>query len=368
MALNTSSEKDNNQNKETSNTASATDASKTSEVNKELIEKGPQKPYDPYAIQLEGIKFPYFQKKEVIIKRRITGGALPGLDADETREKIGSSFKGASVNRGLTKDEERRWLAPMLGLDLQSSEWEKGTKEYWANISAEVPPNGKNDLGGLKLETGLFYETREQYIQDLDRPKDINGVIINPSGEPINLADYILWRYCLGYVEVANDITLVNNSPKIRFYMFTKEKQIQDKKLLLDRKRKAEFIYNQNISDRGWVDHMLHTLIPGDKDARILLKDIATMEDDEKDITLHEYLEKDVIRFISIGNDKNLEMRSLIELAVATGRLHRIPNTTTLLFEGSTIGNTPEEAVAYLNNPKFNDVLRTIKAQVNITP
>lgn len=325
--------------------------------------------------RLEGIKFPYYQSKEVIIKRRAKMAVLQGADPEDTREFIGSSFKGYSVNRGLTKVEERRWLPSMLGLDLEGREWEKGSEEYWNNIRREVPPNGKDDLGGLKLEIGLLYENdgtmsaKEKYLRDLDALRNIDGVIINPAGEPINLTDYILWRYCLVYVDVANDISLVNNSPKIRFYMFTKEKQISDKKSVIDKRRAANQLYNQNISDRNWVLHMLYTLVPGDKDARIQLKDISNLDPEEQDVMLYEYLEKDSAKFMDIGKDKNLAMRSLIELAVATGRMHRIPNTATIIYDGATIGNTTEEVVSFLNNPKLGgEIVRALKAQINTAP
>lgn len=318
--------------------------------------------------RLSGITFPYYSRKEVIIRRRERGDVLPGLDPDEFKANIGSSGIGSTPYKGVDKDEERRFLPGVIGYDEKSPDWERQAREYWCNIHREVPPTGKDGRGGLKIEAGLYYDSKEKYLRDLDAIPNKDGIIVNPAGDPISIVDYLLYRYCLVYPELANDVSMVNNSPKIRFYMFTKEKEIADQKVVVAGKRKAFETYSKNIGDDSWVNFMLRSLVAGDKDARVQVKDVTAMKRDEKDIMLYSYMEKDPSKFVGLGTDKNLEMRSFIEMAVAVGKLHRVPNTMTILNEGSTLGNTTEEVIATLNNPAMADVLRALKAQVNIAP
>lgn len=314
------------------------------------------------------LTFPLDVRKEVWLRRKTKTTALPGLDPDEIRMKVGSSFKGSSINRGLTVTEERKLLPDLIDTNPSNPDWSQASTEFWKNISKEVPPLGTDGKGGIKLEVGLRYENKEAYDADMVKIANSDGVIVDCAGYPINVSDYVLWRYCLVYNRVANDLAQVNASPNIDFYLYTKDKETQDKKAILNQKRQASHIYSTNIGDRTWVDYMLHVLVASDNTSRILLKDVILLSADEKDILLDEYMGKNPAKFIALGNDKTLELRSFIELAISTGKLSRIPNTNTVIHEGVTIGNSIEESVNFLNNPKNKYVYDQLKAQILISP
>lgn len=303
----------------------------------------------------------------VYVRRKPQIGALPGQDLDEAKSKIGSSFKDGSVLRGLKFDEEIRFLETLLGVNKTSQNWEKMSKEYWANITKLVPPGDGVKGDGLKLEIGLRYTNKEDYEADLKAPLE-NGAIINPKGTPIKLDDYIIWRYCLVYGDVANSFEDVGKSPKIRFYLFNKEKEVQDKKTMLNIKSTATKLMYQRIAERDWVDYVLRVLVAADKESKVTLRELAIITADEKDIILDEYLQKNPARFLEIGSDKNLETKAFIEIAIAVGKLARIPNTTTVTHDGETLGNTTDEVVTYLQNPVNAKFFQAIKAQVNLVP
>lgn len=307
------------------------------------------------------ISFPRNFPRKIFIRRRPRIGNLPGQEHEDSKQKIGSSYKGSSVNRGITLEEEKRWLKQILSLSPESPNWELATEEYWKNISRPVPAGD-----GLELEVGLRYENEEDYKRDLNTLKNENGVVVNPKGNPINIADYILYRYCLGYVEVANSFDLVGMSPKINFYIYSKEKEIQEKKISQNQKRDAYQLLYGNLSDRNWVDYMLRCLI--DSNSKYTIKDLSTKDDDEKDILLEETMNRNPSKFIAFGKDKNLELKALIELAIAIGALGRISNTATVTMDGVTIGNDLDEAVAFFNNPKNAQALGTVKAQTKVLP
>lgn len=307
------------------------------------------------------LQFPREFSKIVYIRRRERMGNIPGQNPDDAKLKIGSSFKGSSVNRGLTFKEEVRFLQEVLGINASSPNWEKSTKDYWCNISKPVPPKE-----GVKLEVGLKYITEEDYLEDQNKKVNENGVIEDCKGTPINLSDYILWRYCLVYNEVANSIEFVGNSPKINFYLFNKDKEIKDKKAIIDQKRSATKLLFSNLGDREWVEHVLRNLIARDSASKYTIRDLPEISEDERDILLEEYVQEKTAEFLVLGNDKNLQLKSFIEIAIVLGKLSRIPNTATITLDGQVIGNTLEETVTFLLNPKNNDIYTTLKAQVKV--
>lgn len=324
----------------------------------------------PIKTAADGLVFPLEIRSEVRVRRRNKRPVLPGYDVNEERQKVGSAMaEGGATITGLSRDEEKRFLPMIINSSPSSGDWNKTVRAYYADISVEIPPDEKDHrAGGYKMEVGLRYETKEEYLADQSAPRDKNGAIRNPAGEPINIVDYIFWRYCLEYPEIANTEEQVNNSPRIRFFLYTKERETLLKKVALSKKREAQTIVNQNISDREWVEHMLRNFIAHDKDTKLLLKDLNSMNPDDKDILLDEYLEKDPDKFVALGKDKHLSMKSFIEQCIDRGLLVRIPNTNTILRNGESIANSLEDAVAYLLNSRNNDALTELKAQLRIAP
>ena len=324
-------------------------------------------------------KFPREFSDIVYIRRKKTE-SLPttGEFLDESVAKIGSSLKGNSPLRGLNFEEEKKYLPQIIGISNNSPDWEKATKDYWDNISKNVPTSDKEGNGGLKLEIGLRYDTIEDYEKDQKSIKTWgeleigNGkqkiAIENPKGTPINIADYILWRFCLVHSKVANSLEEVGKSPKIEFYIYSKQKEIKEQKVTFENKRKASQLLYTNLGDRLWVEHMLRLLIQNDKSPSVSIREVSSITEDEKDILLESYMHKVPIIFSAFAEDKNLEMKSFIEICIASGFLVRIPNTNSISFEGETIGNTIEETVTYLNNTSNSGVLGQLRAHVNVKP
>jgi hypothetical protein len=314
-------------------------------------------------------KYPRVVSRIIYIRRRKNGPNIPveGEFIDESIQKIGSSFSNKSVLRGLTSEEEERWLPKIIGIQSTSDRWEDGTKDYWAHISRPVPPGDKTGGGGLELDISLRYKNHEDFLAD-ERAQSEDGAIINPKGEPTNLPDYILWRYCLKYSRVANNYEDINKSPKIEFYIFSKEKEIKANKAKLDLRRQAAQLMYKNMSDRSWVEHMLRVLIQGDRESQVGIKDIPNMDNDEKDVLLDKYMNSSPALFLNYGTDRHLEMRSFIEVCVVVGLLTRIPNTQSISLDGMTLGNTTDEVVTFLLNPANNSTLSTLKAQSQLRP
>lgn len=315
--------------------------------------------------EIPKLSFPREFSHTVVLKRKKTGPPLPveGEFIDESIQKVGPSWNGKVILRGLTIEEEARWLPNIIGLGASSPNWEKETKDYWANIGRSVPPNNKDGSGGLTLEVGLKYKNEADYKADQERTRDENGVIINPLGEPINLPDYVFWRFCLLHGKVANNYDLINKSAKIEFYLFSKEKELKDKTKIMLLKKDANQLFYQRMHERDWVENMLRLLIQQDPAAEYGVKDVPTIALEEQELLLNKYAEEYPQLFIAYGKDKHLEMKSFVEVCIAQGLLTRIPNTTSISMDGTTIGGTLDQTVTFLNDPANARALQQLKAQ-----
>jgi len=263
----------------------------------------------------------------IYVRRKKRTDELPGSQDQDSVMKIGSSLKGQAPLSGLTFEEEKKHLPNVLGIDPQNQGWNKAVREYWANISKSVP----NDEVGLKLEIG-----------------------IGENKLPINIHDWIIWKYCLVYGRVANDISTVNNSPKIRFYLYSKDEEVNTKHLMLKVKKKAFNEMIKLLENESKIDMVLRLFgIDADK---LSLK--------EKELAIDTYAtdEQYVHKFVEITTDKSLEIKGFIEDCIFKQKLKRIPNTQTIMYEDSVVGNTMEEAVAYFNNQKNTAIYNQLRA------
>lgn len=310
-----------------------------------------------------GITFVKEQSKIVFVKRKKMSGLLPGQKEEDCILKIGSGFKHNAPLAGLTFEEEARFLPIVTGVDSKSTNFKQACTSYWSNISKEIPYGE-----GLKLEIGLKYKSKEDFEKDKIKERTVEGAIINPIGEPINIIDYILWRYCLLYSRVANSIEDVGKSPKIEFYLFSKDKEIEQKTATLNAKREANKLLYSRLGERDWVDCTLRVLIAKDKATIVTIRELETMSEKEKDLILSEYAESNPSQFLTIAEDKNLEMKAFVEVCVSRALLTRIPNTDSISLDGQTLGDTLEQTVTFLCNPKNAGLLNQLKAQSKTLP
>ena len=291
---------------------------------------------------------------------------------------IGSSLRGDDVLRGLDvidsetgEDEEKRFLPSILGVNPNSEAWHKATKDFWSNISKRVP----NGNIGLELEIGFEYPDKSQ-AESVQ--KEIDNLISNKSiesfskedmisickekqrkGNPINLENYILFRYCLVYGKVANNITTIYNSPKIIFYIYFSN--LENKKKLSERnlKQKARLKVDAIEEDSLKVNSIL----------RIFEKTVS--ENIIENLTvLDELVNVRPQEIINLLDDTDFEIKAYIENCIFMQLLRRIPLTGQIYYgETDLIGNNLNEAVAFfkdINNPRKSQIITNIKSAYSI--
>lgn len=279
---------------------------------------------------------------QVEIKRKSINSAYYKKNVesiDEGTWKIGASIRNNTVNRGLSLDEEEKYLPQIIGIKPSSEHWEKATRDYWNNISVKVPE------AGLKLEIGFKYKSKE----DADR---------NQNGTPININDYVLYKYCLEYAHVANHIDLIGASPKIRFYIFDQEEEKKAKTSQFKVRSEAMKLYLETLADRSLVDDILN----------IYKFDTTKMDEDEKSMILETKVKDTPESFLLILKDDMLKYKSFVNKCLHSGKLTQVPNTETIVFGSDVIGNTIAEAAIYLKSKSATNlkVYETLMAQMNL--
>ncbi len=328
-------------------------------------------------------------KRQVNIVWKYNPTTFEKINAEVVGEqfrKIGGSI--TAVNKIIQNSAMLRLLMPqLLGVDPDSNDvnWDRTVKHYWDSISVDVPS------GGRKLETGFIFDIsdldREKYIKELKAEKGIkttkelaNYVMgADSNGElnikeeirwkyanPINVEDYLLWRYILNYRHVANSIQDVNKSPNIRFYLHTEEEKERIKKQDFKTKQGAINKYIKFIekASKDDIDDLLSVISPNS------IKDIVFNKDlEDKQMKIMEYATTSPTSFVATVDDKNVKTKALIERLISFDVLKKLPNSTVVVEAADpsvTIGNNMDECVSFIlnekNKVKMNELVSKYKS------
>jgi|VirMetMinimDraft_7_1064189.scaffolds.fasta_scaffold01155_4 hypothetical protein len=268
--------------------------------------------------------FPYTVRKSVTIKPKRTTTVLPeintlGNTAEFYIQKIGGAFAGHGSTlplgrRALTREEEKAWFPIILGIAPTHQDWDKYLNNYWHDISVPVP------LEGLELNCNLVIE-HEGHV-----------------GTPANAVHYILYKYCLIYGDVANTVEDVNKSPKIRFYLWTKE---EDVKLKLTK---------QQLTDAAFIARLKLDKTPQRAESIIIMfnKELP-LNDGDKKLMLAELQDSEPAKFLEFANDENLQDKAFIQRCINAALLRRPLNSQMIMYKDEVIGNSFSEAIGWLN-------------------
>lgn len=305
----------------------------------------------------------------------------------ETFRKIGSAVGAVSkITTGENANMLRMLMPEILEADPNSRDvnWDAKVKHYWDSLSVEIPSGGK------KLETGFEFNIddyrREKYIGKLiekhkfQTSQDLAEYVMGEKGgkpnvpeelrymygQPIDVFEYLLWRYVLNYRHVANNPIDVNKSPNIRFYIHSDEDRDKIKKDKMKVKAKALEAYMSFIGDakRDDLDDVLSMFKPES------IKDIVKNKDiEDKKSDLLDYATSNPTKFVTMVEDKNLKTKSTIQRMLAFGVLKQIKGSTVIVESADTsvtIGNNIDEAVNFIvnekNKTKVNELIAKYKS------
>lgn len=327
----------------------------------------------------EDLDKPYTDRRTVTIAlvrnyslyRRVNDKALPNR-----RDFIGSSIN-SSATLCSNKTEIETYFPALLGVAPNSPEFITRVKNYLNNIQVPIDELGKT------FDCSFIYNTKRDYLKVLKREEAIeekyqsvgknNLRVLKEAlkekiyelnllesskctiGHPINVTDYILYRHCLLYNDVAKDLAFINSDPSIRFY-FKDDKKEKDKarKLRLQaNKAKQNFI--ACIGDNTLFEAMYiqYCLVKG-------LPVISSLAEDSiiKEQNLDKFSIEDPAKFNKLFDNKDIRLLGTIEKLIARGELIRIPHSQNITTsEGQFLGANINEVLSWFKDPENTSIV-----------
>ena len=335
------------------------------------------------AVKESELNSPYTDKRTVTIApvqqfsayRRANIKSMP-----PRRNIIGSSISSTRILSS-NKDEVEKYFPQIIGISPNNPEFVTRVKAYLSNISFNVQDAGST------LNISFTYDKKKDYLTIKEKEEKINAkresVARNNTaaikeavkvwtqeindlesekakyGHPDNIEEYLLYRHCLLYRDVAKDISLINSDSSLRFYIRDENKEAERAKRLVDERRKAmrNFLALESSDKKRNAVFIQMTVNNGGNIAEAMMK-----TPDQQVSALMTYLNDSPDKFNDLFEDKNVEMKSFIEALIARGELIRPEyNQQISTADGTFIGSNMNEAVAYFNNPTNKPVLEAMQ-------
>lgn len=293
----------------------------------------------------------------------------------QRKETIGSSISSCRIlssNAG----EVNAYFPALVGLSPNHADFTSRVKAWLSNIQFVV---NENDV---PLDISFVYNTKRDYLEfkrkedaidyeysKVDRTnlsaikeaikRRVNALNTLESekykvGHPVNLEQYIIYRHCLLYRDVAKDTAVVNSDPSIRFYIKDGAKEAEKQKKLTEYRMLAmrNFIeLNASTTKRNAV-YVAVVASRNENVAEALLK-----SDSEKNAYLMDYVNNHPDKFNKLFADKHITTRAFIETLIVRGELVRSEfNQQISTADGTLIGSNMNTAIAFFNNPDNKDI------------
>lgn len=263
--------------------------------------------------------------KIIVVQRRKNTTNIPSSLHEEAKKKIGSYFSPTGeIGTGLTIEEERKYMPRILSIMSTDVQYLKMVKDYFANLTVEVL------LAGTPLEVGF-----------------------DSDGEPLNLGNYIKYKFCLGNPECAPDEASAG-AIKYLYYIHDASLKLEADfdKLKVKKDAYKEFI-KLSVNEEKLIMVLNVCGIDG----------IAKMDEKTRELAAEKFVVENPVKFMMVLKDPNLEPKSFIENCIRHGVLRRVG--TSILNGDERLGGTIEEAIEYFKDKGNSETLTVLKARLN---
>lgn len=296
------------------------------------------------------------------------------------RDYIGSSIRSSQVLAS-NRAEVEAYFPQLLGISVNNENFVTRLKQYLNNIQVPVNElgvtfdcsfrfNHKRDYFAFKAreeEIEMAYKkANKQSTKDLRaalaiKINDLNNLESEQYavGSPVNITDYILYRHCLLYRDIAKDTALINCDPFVRFYLKDDAKDKERQQKLRQEINNAKRNYIEVIGDDEVFDavYIQYCVVAGLPIVNSLLSERI-----DRESQLDKFSTSEPVKFNSIVKDKDLRIKSLIELLIARGEFIRSQfNQNITTQDGEFIGANMKEAIVWAKNPENENVLAAFK-------
>jgi len=336
--------------------------------------------------QKEDLTQPYEDKSSVTIAlvenyslfRKVNRVSLP-----KRVDYIGSCIE-SSRRLSANKIEAEKYFPQVIGIMPNHENFLTRVKQYLNNIRIAV------DEQGVTFDTTFVYDHKSDYyeikakLDEIERryslvnrnnsaelrkalQEKINAIDAVERekakvGYPLKVEDYLMYRHCLLYSDVAKDMAFINGEQNIRFY-------IKDNKKEEERKRKQHELANKAISnyvvllgDESLFNavYVQYCVISAKPILNSLLKDRM-----DKEVELRQFASDYPDKFNKIYFNRDIRTIADIELLIARGELIRHDyNQNIITSDGELIGQNMTDALAWFKNPENISAVNAYKAKL----
>ena len=302
---------------------------KTAKIGQEAQNAANNKP------EKEELTFPYEEKSSVTIAlvenyslfRKVNRVSLP-----KRVDYIGSCIE-SSRRLSANKVEAEKYFPNVIGIMPNHENFLTRVKQYLNNIRIAV------DEQGVTFDTSFRYDHKADYLKvqaELEEiEKRYNSVNRNNTAElrkalkakidaidaverkkaeygyPLNVEDYLMYRHCLLYNDVAKDMAFINGEQNIRFYIKDNKKEEERKRKQHELANKALQNYVVLLSDSSLFDavYVQYCVINNKSILTSLLKDVV-----DREVELRKFATDYPDKFNKIYSNKDVRIISDIEL------------------------------------------------------
>lgn len=352
------------------------DATKENENIDKAVETQVPKISIPVKETDEELNAPYYDERTVTISlvrnyslfRRANEKVMP-----KRTDYIGSSITSSRVLCA-NKGEVEKYLPEIIGLSPNNENFVTRVKQYFNNIQIPVTELGK------KFDIGFHYNTKKDYYNFKNKEEEINREYdevnrqnlsalkdalknkINKLnslestkylyGYPNNVEDYLMYRHCLLYNDIAKDTAFINADKSIRFYFKDDNKEAEKAAKLRREINKAKANYlaclnDDELFDAVYINYLATNALP--------VASGISYDRLEKEKRLDKFSTEEPIKFNKLFNNKDIKLLGLIETLIARGELIRYANNQNIVSaSGEFIGANINEALNWFKNPDNN--------------
>lgn len=353
---------------------------KTAKIGQEAQNAAANKP------EKEEITFPYEEKSSVTIAlvenyslfRKVNRASLP-----KRVDYIGSCIE-SSRRLSANKVEAEKYFPQIIGIMPNHENFLTRVKQYLNNIRIAV------DEQGVTFDTSFIYEDKEGYYKvkaELEAiEKKYASVNRNNSAElrkalqekinaidaverekakygyPLKTEDYLMYRHCLLYSDVAKDMAFINGEQNIRFYIKDNKKEEERKRKQHELANKAMSNYVVLLSDEALFDavYVQYCVTAAKPIISSMLKDRM-----DREIELRQFATDYPDKFNKIYSNKDVRTIADIEMLIARGELIKSEyNQNITTPDGELIGANMSEALAWFKNPENISAVNAYKAKL----
>lgn len=331
---------------------------------------------------VENIEAEYTDERKVTIMlvknyslyRKANDKVLP-----KRKDYIGSSIHASRI-LSANKEEVDTYFPNIIGLSPSDPNFVMRVKQYLNNIRISVDELGrtfnvsfhyyhKSDYYNIKREEEKIEKTyqlanrqsikniKEALNEKITRLNVLEGTKCK-LGYPINVDDYLMYRHCLLYNDVAKDLALINSDSSIRFYIKDEQKEADKLKKYRTEVNRAKANYvaclaDDTLFDAVYIQYCVANNMPV----------ISSLAEDrlEREIKLDKFSSDQPVKFNKIYGNKDVKLIATIENLIARGELIRSQyNQNITSPEGDFIGANMGEAVAWFKNQENASVVNAL--------